>query len=399
VCATKSENKYQTTELTYTDANFSGLESMLSYSSYSWDVTLELYYAQARMYTAADKRFTTQDPAKDGTNWYAYCADNPLINIDVYGLKVMIGSSIIDSANIHGEEYASIIDIISAYGGELGSLQMTADGKTQYYRIQLYNSAGGEVFLRYYTMVNGQPARLISLESREQRKAAGVSAAYADMFDVDYFHKLVCDYGISVELLYEHDDSNEYGISIDLFVAIAELELGYLEKAKWDNLDNPGESSANDNYTKYARDLGIANGQPWCATFVSWVAKKAGIPSTVINATAGARNMERQYKNRGNYVPKSKAGAGQYIPHKGDIAFWWRDPDGVGYDNGKSGHVGIVVASTAKRFWYINGNSDNRVQYNDKPYTDYQFLGFGTNGGTSDGVIPQGSTGKASTTY
>jgi RHS repeat-associated protein len=70
---------------TYTDANFSGLESMLSYSSYSWDVTLELYYAQARMYTAADKRFTTQDPIRDD-NMYLYCKNNPLVYTDIYGL-------------------------------------------------------------------------------------------------------------------------------------------------------------------------------------------------------------------------------------------------------------------------------------------------------------------------
>jgi RHS repeat-associated protein len=89
---------------TYTDANFSGLEGMLSYTGYSWDVTLELYYAQARMYTAADKRFTTQDPAKDGANWYAYCGNNPLTNVDVYGLEVIIGSTLIDSVRIDGKD-------------------------------------------------------------------------------------------------------------------------------------------------------------------------------------------------------------------------------------------------------------------------------------------------------
>jgi hypothetical protein len=223
------------------------------------------------------------------------------------------------------------------------------------------------------------------------------------MFDVDYFHKLVCDYGISVELLHDDDNSNEYGISTDWFVGIAELELGYLEKAKGDNLDNPDESSAYDNYTKYARDLGQTNGQPWCATFVSWVARKANIPTTIIKTTAGARSMESQYKNRGAYVAKSDAGKGGYIPRKGDLAFWWRDSDGNGLDDNGSGHVGIVVAATNDKFYTIDGNTwagDKKIPtdtgyavgYNPRDYKNSSLLGFGVNGGTQHGVMPPPNT-------
>lgn len=37
--------------------NFTGMEGLISYSTYSWDVTLELHFAQNRFYDPADKRF------------------------------------------------------------------------------------------------------------------------------------------------------------------------------------------------------------------------------------------------------------------------------------------------------------------------------------------------------
>jgi RHS repeat-associated protein len=70
----------------YTDANFSGLESLLSFTGYAWDVTLELYFAQARFYDSGSGRFISQDPVRDGANWYAYCNDNPLVRVDPWGL-------------------------------------------------------------------------------------------------------------------------------------------------------------------------------------------------------------------------------------------------------------------------------------------------------------------------
>ncbi len=68
-----------------TDMNFTGMEGLISYSTYSWDVTLELYYAQNRFYDPADKRFTQEDKTEDGANWYLYVENNPLIFVDADG--------------------------------------------------------------------------------------------------------------------------------------------------------------------------------------------------------------------------------------------------------------------------------------------------------------------------
>lgn len=68
-----------------TDMNFTGMEGLISYSTYSWDVTLELYFAQNRFYDPADKRFTQEDKTEDGVNWYLYVENNPLIFVDADG--------------------------------------------------------------------------------------------------------------------------------------------------------------------------------------------------------------------------------------------------------------------------------------------------------------------------
>ena|GEM_PF-3753447 len=47
---------------------------------------LDLYFAQNRFYNADTRQFTTQDPIKDGMNWYVYCEANPLVNVDWLGL-------------------------------------------------------------------------------------------------------------------------------------------------------------------------------------------------------------------------------------------------------------------------------------------------------------------------
>ena len=45
-----------------------------------------LIYLRNRYYDPAIGRFITEDPAKDGLNWYAYCGNNPIMFVDPTGL-------------------------------------------------------------------------------------------------------------------------------------------------------------------------------------------------------------------------------------------------------------------------------------------------------------------------
>ena len=58
----------------------------IGFTSYTYDVVLDKFFAQARFYDASNRRFLSIDPIKDGTNWYAYVGNSPLVWIDPTGL-------------------------------------------------------------------------------------------------------------------------------------------------------------------------------------------------------------------------------------------------------------------------------------------------------------------------
>jgi RHS repeat-associated protein len=72
------------------DLNFAGLDNVNNFTGYTWDVTLELYFAQNRFYDPEIRRFTQEDYAKDGGNWYVYCGDNPITRTDMTGLYYIL---------------------------------------------------------------------------------------------------------------------------------------------------------------------------------------------------------------------------------------------------------------------------------------------------------------------
>lgn len=54
------------------------------------DLNTGLYYFNARWYDPNMGRFITEDPARDGMNWYVYCRNNPLIYQDLLGFETTI---------------------------------------------------------------------------------------------------------------------------------------------------------------------------------------------------------------------------------------------------------------------------------------------------------------------
>lgn len=108
----------------------------------------------------------------------------------------------------------------------------------------------------------------------------------------------------------------------DALVSIALAEEGYTE------------GSNNDN--KYGAYFGH-NNVSWCAYFISWCARQAGIPESIIkiNGWAGSMGSSQRTGNfGGTYYPN-----GSITPQKGDIVYY----DGSDV-NGESGHVEIVIS-------------------------------------------------------
>ena len=63
------------------------MDALANFTGYTWDEVLDLYFAQNRFYDPATHRFTQEDIVKDSTNWYAYCANNPTLRVDPWGLE------------------------------------------------------------------------------------------------------------------------------------------------------------------------------------------------------------------------------------------------------------------------------------------------------------------------
>lgn len=119
----------------------------------------------------------------------------------------------------------------------------------------------------------------------------------------------------------------------DALVSVALAEEGYTE------------GSNNDN--KYGAYFGN-NHVAWCAYFISWCARQAGIPESVIktNAWAGSMGSSKRTGNfGGQYYPK-----GSITPQKGDIVYY-------GWGSSTSQHVEIVISTSGSTFTSIGGNT------------------------------------------
>jgi len=69
------------------------IENPFTYFGQTYDETTGLYYLRARYYDPATSRMLSEDPAKQGLNWYVYCSNNPVNRVDPSGLKDYIYTS------------------------------------------------------------------------------------------------------------------------------------------------------------------------------------------------------------------------------------------------------------------------------------------------------------------
>lgn len=146
-------------------------------------------------------------------------------------------------------------------------------------------------------------------------------------------------------------------------VALARSQVDYHEKASNAYLDDYYANSGSADYTKYARDLGVGNGQPWCAYFVWWVLQASGVDPAAYPRSGWVPTMAQWFKNAGLY----RSSGGSYVPNPGDIVFF-----------GNYGHVGLVEYVSEGYVHCIEGNCSNRVrQTSYNLYTSTYMVGFG----------------------
>lgn len=137
-------------------------------------------------------------------------------------------------------------------------------------------------------------------------------------------------------------------------IAIAEAEVGYLEKASNSNLDDKTANAGSKNYTKYARDLakisgfynGNKNGYAWCDVFVDWCFVQAfGVDEAkkLLNHGqygAGCVYSAQYFRNDDRFYN---------APEVGDVIFFG--------SKGEEYHTGIVYKVDSDKVYTIEGNT------------------------------------------
>ena len=146
------------------------------------------------------------------------------------------------------------------------------------------------------------------------------------------------------------------GYTASQLIAIAEAEVGYLEKKSNSNLDSKTGNAGSKNYTKYARDLHNAgyyqankNGYEWCEVFNDWChwiasGKDAKLAQEVIYQTglygAGCVWSAKCYRDAGRFYSTPKVGDQIYFGTKGNET-----------------HTGIVYKVDGSKVYTIEGNT------------------------------------------
>ena len=69
--------------------NVDGLDESVKYTGKDLDEDAGLYYFNARWYDPLNGRFITEDPVRDGLNWFVYVGNNPLRYVDPSGLYIL----------------------------------------------------------------------------------------------------------------------------------------------------------------------------------------------------------------------------------------------------------------------------------------------------------------------
>ena len=73
------------------------------YCSENYDTETGLIYLRARYYDPELGRFLTEDPVKDGLNWYVYCGNNPVNFVDPSGMKPTPQEAAAMAEHIYGD--------------------------------------------------------------------------------------------------------------------------------------------------------------------------------------------------------------------------------------------------------------------------------------------------------
>lgn len=138
-------------------------------------------------------------------------------------------------------------------------------------------------------------------------------------------------------------------------VNVAKSQIGYHEGNNFEQYG--GGSSGSDNVTEYnywyygQKHVKGNDKYPWCAVFVSWCAKQAGLSNIIPSFAGCGTGYNSTLPGAGEKTHLRNSG---YIPQSGDIIFF-------NSSDYSPGHVGIVNYVSNGYVYTIEGNSSDKV--------------------------------------
>ena len=125
-------------------------------------------------------------------------------------------------------------------------------------------------------------------------------------------------------------------------------------------------SSFDENVLKYSQGAK----EPWCANYISWVMKQAGVPYVNPHSNnwriPGVNTLQEYYSLENRYIK-----AGSYIPQVGDAAIY--------LDN--NSHVNLVIDVNDNIMTTIGGNEEGHLRIKTQNYS------YGTQGLSGFGIL------------
>lgn len=238
----------------------------------------------------------------------------------------------------------------------------------------------GKVLIYFSDCYNQSPKGITRIGDRINSQWASLSLESLHNYALgDIYEKNGKNYGLGVyptrrNSVYEkaaaYDDSN--GSTLQEYV---ENMVKYaLYEATQDRFEGlPDSDRGKENYNKYNAWFPSAQGNAWCACFVSWCANKAGLLNVsgqlgLVPKSVSVAQYLAFYQEQNRFGDKST-----YTPKRGDIF--------IKKSNGAS-HVGIVTGCDpdSNTFTTIEGNtSDDTVKEKSRSITDSGLTGFGIN--------------------
>ncbi len=160
----------------------------------------------------------------------------------------------------------------------------------------------------------------------------GTPAEPSDSYRESKYYDALCDVQLTGDMAYD-------------IVSVALSQVGYRE-GNSDSELHGGNKYGSYDYNEYSYWWDGMSQRGWCAAFVTWCARQAGISPAVLKGTLAANPVAFDL----TLSPKST-----HEPRIGDLIFFDWDYDG------SSDHVGLVAKVSAQKVLVVHGNYSEYV--------------------------------------